>query len=98
MQIVQWTMATSPNHPITLSALLRVVHATSDAVEWSHEHASKVRHLNELGRYSDAKGLLGTTVLAEPSEGGPLGVMAWTGPGVWTDAVLRSVQEGFAGI
>jgi len=82
-------MASSPNHPIALSAVLRILHSTANAIEWSHQHARDIRHLKELGRYDDSKALLRTTVLEEPNDGGPVGVMAWTGPGIWTDAVLR---------
>ncbi len=82
----------APNHPIALSAVLRILHSTADAVEWSHDHARKVHTLADLGRYAESKALLETTVLAEPKEGGPLGVMAWTGPGVWTDAVLSYLR------
>ncbi len=89
MQIVQWTMASRPHHPIALSALLRVLHSTAQSVDWAHEHAFNIKSLKELNRYKDAKALLDTTVLMEPTQGGSVGVMAWTGPGVWTDAVLR---------
>jgi hypothetical protein len=93
MQIVQWTIASAPSHPIALSALLRILHATGRAVEWAHDHASKVKALNDLGRYSESRKLLETDVMAEPKQGGPVGVMDWTGPGVWTDAVLRWVMR-----
>ena len=82
-------MASAPHHPIALSALLRILHSTSVASQWSHEHWLNIKALTELARYDDAKALRETTVLAEPKEGGPVGIMAWTGPGVWTDAVLR---------
>lgn len=86
---MQWTMASAPGHPIALGALLRILHATSDAVLWAQNHARAIRWLKDQGRYDESKKLLETDVLAEPRSGGPLGVMAWTGPGVWTDAVLR---------
>ena len=88
-------MASTPFHPIALSAVLRVLHSTADAVEWSHTHATQVKQLKELGRYQDSSNLLHTTVLDEPKQGGPLGVMAWTGPGVWTDAVLSYLRVNY---
>ncbi|OCF33591.1 hypothetical protein I316_04664 [Kwoniella heveanensis BCC8398] len=89
IQIVQWTLASAPSHPIALNAVLRITHATADAVDWAHGNAKSIKILKDQGRYDDAKRLAEVTVLNEPSHGGPLGVMDWTGPGVWTDAVLR---------
>ena len=88
VQIVQWTMASAPFHPISLSAVLRILHATAQAVDWAHKHDGIVNTLNDQGRYEEAKNLRMATVMNEPAKGGPLGVMAWTGPGIWTDAVL----------
>ena len=89
LQIVQWTMASAPAHPIAISAILRIMHETGRAIDWAREHAMNMKFLNELGRYDDAKALATVNVMDEPGEGGPVGVMAWTGPGVWTDATLR---------
>ena len=36
-----------------------------------------------------------TTVLSEPNQGGPLGVVNWTGPSVWTDAVLTYLKARY---
>ncbi|WVQ95719.1 hypothetical protein IAU59_002818 [Kwoniella sp. CBS 9459] len=92
IQIVQWTLASAPSHPIALNALLRITHATATAVDWAHTNAKSVKILKDQGRYDDAKRLAEVTVLNEPSHGGPLGVMSWTGPGVWTDAVLSYLR------
>lgn len=48
-----------------------------------------IRNLTEAGDNVKAEQLKQATILSEPKEGGPVGVMNWTGPGVWTDAVLR---------
>jgi alpha 1,6-mannosyltransferase len=85
-------MASAPHHPIALSAVLRVLHSTANAVDWAHEHAKIVNDLRTLGRYDDMEAVKQLDVLSEPKEGGPLGVMAWTGPGVWTDAVLSYLR------
>ena len=82
-------MGSAPYHPIALAALLRILHSTAEAIDWAHDHEWKIRKLKELGRYQDAKGLLETTVLHEPKMGGAVSVMSWTGPSVWTDAVLK---------
>ena len=81
-------MASAPFHPISLSAVLRILHRTAQAVDWAHEHERIVKILNDQGRYDEAKAVRAATVVNEPSHGGPLGVMAWTGPGIWTDAVM----------
>ncbi|ODN86100.1 hypothetical protein L198_07393 [Cryptococcus wingfieldii CBS 7118] len=95
IQIVQWTMASTPSHPIALNALLRILHATSTAIHWSHTQAKVVKILLDQGRYADAESLAQVTALNEPKNGGPVGVMAWTGPGVWTDAVLSYLKVGW---
>ncbi|KAK4688270.1 hypothetical protein P7C73_g1849, partial [Tremellales sp. Uapishka_1] len=87
MQIVQWTMASAPSHPIALQALLRILQSTASAIDWSHENSELVDSLQ--GADLPDKPL---TVMSEPKEGGPVGVMAWTGPGVWTDAVLSYIR------
>ncbi|WWC65436.1 uncharacterized protein I303_108054 [Kwoniella dejecticola CBS 10117] len=92
LQIVQWTITSAPNHPIALNALLRIYHSTVKAIEWSHSVAHSVNVLKDQGRYEDAKKLAEVGVLNEPKNGGPVGVMAWTGPGVWTDAVLSYLR------
>ncbi|WWD20536.1 hypothetical protein CI109_105012 [Kwoniella shandongensis] len=88
MQIVQWTMASAPDHPIALQACLRILHSTATAIDWAHENKRIINILKDQGRYEDAKDLASVGILNEPKNGGPVGVMAWTGPGVWTDAVL----------
>ncbi|OWT37939.1 alpha 1,6-mannosyltransferase [Cryptococcus neoformans Bt1] len=92
IQMVQWTMASTPSHPIALSAVLRILHSTATAVSWAHENARVVNILKDQGRYEDAQNLASVSVLNEPKKGGPIGVMAWTGPGVWTDAVLSYLK------
>lgn len=88
-------MAAAPYHPVSLSALLRVTHATANAVTWAHDHAWKVKSLKELGRYEDAETVAKVNVLDEPRHGGPLGVMKWTGPSVWTDAVIGYLRAKY---
>ena len=68
--------------------MLRIVHATAEAIDWVHEHVRRIKILNDQGKYEEANEMRKVTVLNEPKDGGPLGIMAWTGPGVWTDAVL----------
>ncbi|KZT51458.1 glycosyltransferase family 32 protein, partial [Calocera cornea HHB12733] len=65
LQIVQWTLAAPPHHPMMLDALRRVHAATAFAASWL-----------ELG--------------------GPMSVMEWTGPGVFTDAALTYLTSATA--
>ena len=90
---MQWTIASAPSHPIILSAILRILHSTAQAVDWTHNHASHLRQYEDQGKAgSEAyKELEGVNVLDEPSMGGAVGVMDWTGPGLFTDAVMRRV-------
>jgi alpha 1,6-mannosyltransferase len=45
LQIVQWTMAGVPGHPIYLDAIRRVVEAMQDVKEWDHERKTKASTL-----------------------------------------------------
>lgn len=85
---MQWTIASAPSHPILLSAILRILHSTAKAIDWAHTHQTKINNLKERGKSGEAKALEKVTVLDEPKDGGPVGVMDWTGPGLFTDAVL----------
>jgi len=76
-----------------LSAILRILHSTAKAVDWTHNHADHLQQYKDQGKSgSEAyKELQGVNVLDEPSMGGAVGVMDWTGPGLFTDAVMRLV-------
>lgn len=95
LQIVQWTMAAAPHHPIALSALLRVVHRTARAASWAADHWRAVQRALAANDTERAMHLMQTTALDEPASGGPVGIMDWTGPGVWTDAVLQYLAARF---
>lgn len=89
MQIVQWTISSTPYHPITLDVVRHITHQTKTAVDWQRERPRLIQNLTEAGETERAEQLKQATILSEPKDGGPVGVMNWTGPGVWTDAVLR---------
>lgn len=95
MQIVQWTMASAPHHPITLSALLRIVHRTASAADWARNHWHSVQRHLHYNETAEATRMMRTTALSEPSAGGPIGIMDWTGPGVWTDSVLQYLEARY---
>lgn len=91
LQIVQWTIASAPSHPIMLSSLLRITESTARALDWAKAHREGIQRLVAAGKEDQARKLAEITHLDEPKAGGPVGVMGWTGPGVFTDAVLRCV-------
>ena len=76
-----------------LSAILRILHSTAKAVDWTHTHADHLQQYKDQGKSASEayKELTGVNVLDEPSMGGAVGVMDWTGPGLFTDAVMRLV-------
>lgn len=74
-----------------LSALLRITHSTAHAVDWAKQHRQNVESLVDLDDLEEARRQVKVSHLDEPKNGGPVGVMGWTGPGVFTDAVLRFV-------
>lgn len=95
-------MAAGPYHPIMISTLHRILYNTATAVEFAHEHYGNYTNaLLELSstdadttenqkdrREQDLARMSHLNVLSEPREGGPLGVINWTGPSVFTDSVL----------
>ncbi|KZP00811.1 glycosyltransferase family 32 protein [Calocera viscosa TUFC12733] len=91
LQIVQWTLAAPPHHPVMLDALRRVHAATAFAASWvvlqnaTHPEGKAASH-NRPWEVKDAREELG----------GPMSVMEWTGPGVFTDAALTYLTSATA--
>ncbi|EJU01022.1 hypothetical protein DACRYDRAFT_28990, partial [Dacryopinax primogenitus] len=88
LQIVQWTLAAPPHHPIMLDALRRIHAATAFAASWvvlqnATHPAGKPPH-NRPWELRDAR----------EEHGGPMSVMEWTGPGVFTDSVMSYLTWG----
>lgn len=65
LQIVQWTIAAQPGHPVFLDVLDRIVG------KWLEEESNKSKQ-----SWDDET------------------VLNWTGPGPWSDAILRYVRYG----
>ena len=89
IQFVQWTTGSAPGHPVMLMSLYRILRGTAHVVEWSHARKEEMDQLKDLEEEARVGEMERRTVLNEPGDGGPLGVMEWTGPGVFTDAVMR---------
>lgn len=88
-------MASAPFHPIALSAIQRVAHRTARAATWARDRWANLTQPNADGQVELGPELQDVTVLSEPKDGGPLGVVDWTGPGVWTDAVLAYLKQRY---
>ncbi|KAJ9108941.1 hypothetical protein QFC21_000263 [Naganishia friedmannii] len=95
VQIVQWTISSTPHHPIALDVLRQITHQTGKAIDWRSRQSQTVQELVKAGESERAEKINRASILSEPKEGGPVGVMDWTGPGVWTDAVLRYLRVKF---
>jgi alpha 1,6-mannosyltransferase len=62
---------------------------TAVALEWLAERPLEIARLHAEGDDDAVRKLSEANMASEPKDGGPLGVMEWTGPGLWTDCVLR---------
>ena len=69
---------------------MRILHSTAKAIDWTDDHATQLQKLKDQGKKGTQayKDLERVNVLDEPKMGGAVGVMDWTGPGLFTDAVL----------
>ncbi|KEP54380.1 rhomboid family protein [Rhizoctonia solani 123E] len=81
LQMVQWTFAAAPLHPILIDTVRRVHHVTA-IIE-----AKKAK--NETSNATDLKEhWVGGELLRND---GTVSIMEWTGPGVFTDSVIRYI-------
>lgn len=93
--MVQWTIASSPHHPILLDVVRRILASSSRVAAWTAARDAKVVELEAAGRLEDAEKVrrldVTETKAKEARKWGlkkGVSVMDWTGPGVWTDAVF----------
>lgn len=89
VQIVQWTLGSTPAHPILLDTLSRIANSTQGFPTWSAERAAKVAQLRTEGNLRAVEKLVHALPWVNPKVGGYKSVMEWTGPGVFTDSVFR---------
>jgi alpha 1,6-mannosyltransferase len=76
-----------------ISAILRVLRNTATAIDFAQSHytnyTSALEEASTSAEHRERLERLGEiNVLTEPIDGGPLGVINWTGPSVFTDSVL----------
>jgi alpha 1,6-mannosyltransferase len=85
LQIVQWTLASAPHHPIFIDALMMIQRQTAQGLSWMSERPLEIARLHAEENVEAAKKLSEATMVSDPKDGGPLGIMEWTGPGAWDD-------------
>jgi alpha 1,6-mannosyltransferase len=83
--ICQWTLSSAPNHPIMLDAVRRVVNSTRVVENWEIDRAAEIE---ELERDQPEGYLNRVAELKSQSRANAMNVMEWTGPGLFSDAVL----------
>ncbi|QRV86322.1 glycosyltransferase family 32 protein [Ceratobasidium sp. AG-Ba] len=79
LQCTQWTFSAAPLHPILIDTVRRIHYVT--AVVEAHKNATASE-----GSGQNKSHWLGRELLRED---GSVSVMEWTGPGVFTDSVIR---------
>lgn len=94
LQFVQWTIAAAPHHPILLDAVRRIVETTTVAKAWGITQTRHIQALEAEGKRGQATSLRQAKKPWElDAKGDPLSIQEWTGPAVFTDAVLSYVNN-----
>jgi len=83
--ICQWTLSGAPHHPIYIDAARRVVNSTRVVEEWDKQRQAKIDRL-EQERPDGWEGAVAD--LAGERKDHAMNVMEWTGPGLFSDAVM----------
>lgn len=83
--ICQWTLSSAPYHPIFLDAVRRVVNATRVVEEWEHWRSTEILRIKEEAHPGWRVEMKKLSKLGRINA---MEVMEWTGPGLFTDAVL----------
>lgn len=87
--ICQWTLSGAPYHPIYVDAARRVVNSTRVVEAWDNNRLLVIQQLKEERpdgweeRVADLRNL---------GKDHAMSVMEWTGPGLFSDAVLAWVH------
>jgi len=87
--ICQWTLSGAPYHPIYLDAVRRVVNSTRVVETWDQIRSVKIEQL-EREQPEGWKDQVGR--LRGEGKDHAMNVMEWTGPGLFSDAVLSCVK------
>ena len=85
VDICQWTLSSAPNHPIFIDAARKVVNSTRFVEQWDLDRAARIAELQSTqpdGWQSEVQDL------QSQKKDHALTVMEWTGPGLFSDAVL----------
>jgi alpha 1,6-mannosyltransferase len=85
--ICQWALSGAPYHPIYLDAVRRVVNSTRVVEAWEEARSTQIAELKDKmpdGWMDEISNLLGQ------GREQAMEVMEWTGPGLFSDAVMGS--------
>lgn len=89
LQLSQWTFAAQSYHPILIDAVRRIVETATIARAWKITHLRKMQAFEAMGWTSKVEN---ERNVKRPWDGDvkgeQLSVQEWTGPALFTDAVL----------
>jgi alpha 1,6-mannosyltransferase len=83
--ICQWTLSGAPYHPIYLDAVRRVINSTRVVEAWEEERQAMIDRLED-DRPEDWE--MEVAMLRAQGRSTAMEVMEWTGPGLFSDAVI----------
>ena len=86
--ICQWTISSAPSHPIFLDAARRVVNSTRVVESWENWRAQTI---SRIERARPPGWQYQITQLLSMRRSRAMNVMEWSGPGLFSDAVLAYV-------
>lgn len=103
LQFVQWTISSSPHHPIFIDVLRRISLANAQASTWLAARTKLVDQLRAEGKVRQAADVQNLDVFETKGTeneyaktlGPGVSVMEWTGPGVWTDSVMSYLKTEY---
>lgn len=106
IQILQWTIGSSPGHPVMLDAIKRSIEALGRVQEWESDNRETASSLIEellspRTKRKDRQQVLEdleALLITDPFDiegGGVMPLIEATGPGVFTDAVFSYIQARY---
>ncbi|CED82636.1 OCH1 [Phaffia rhodozyma] len=92
LQIAQWTLSSTPHHPIYLDAARRVSSTARKMEAWEKSRDEEVKLLEGLG---DEASLRKAYELNKKLWTNMVSTLEWTGPAMFTDAVLAYLETQY---
>jgi len=88
-QFVQWTFASQAFHPVLVDTVRRIVETSTLAKAWKITRTQQIEEMKATGKTSALRKLTEQPTPWEADTiGDQLSVQEWTGPAVFTDALL----------